>query len=356
MSVFSYKQRNNIVLGIIFILAGIILYALRPIAGSLLSTIVMYTIFRPVYLHLINKWRWRPSLSALSIILSSFAIIVVPFLTLSLMVIDKIAEFQKDPMRIKVLINKLNDYVGNTLHQPDLIEKGTQKLGTFASDLFPSIVGGAAGIVLGLLVMYFLLYFMFTQHESFESSLIKYAPFREQNAVRFADELKNTTYSNVLGQGVIAVIQGALVSIGFYIFGIKDPIFWGVISTFLSFLPLVGAPVVFIPAAVIELVNGHTFQGWGLLLWGLILITNIDNVIRFLLAKRIGNIHPIITVIGVLIGIPLFGILGLVFGPILLSYFILAIRIYETSKLAEERLDRIKLAEEDQISENRKTP
>lgn len=302
----------------------------------------MYTIFRPAYMHLIENWNWKKWAAATSIILLSLVIIVLPFMALSIMVIDKIDEFKKDPIRIKVIIDKIDDFLGSKFNQPNLIENGIQKANNLASELFPSILGGAADILVGIVVMYFLLYFMFVQYKEFEAGLLKYAPFREQNAAKFANELKTTTFSNVLGQGFIALVQGALLSIGFFIFGLSDPIFWGVIATFLSFLPLVGAPLVFIPAAIIEFTNGDQTAGWGILLWGLIFITNIDNVIRFIIAKKVADTHPIITIIGVIIGIPMFGILGLVFGPLLISYFILTIRIYETSKLASERLEKIK--------------
>ncbi len=347
MSIYSYKQRNTIVLAILILLGCFVIYSLRTIAGSILSTIVLYTILRPVYLHLINRWNLKKWLAAVLIIISSLIVIVVPFLTLSFMVIKKVSEFNRDPMKIKVIISQIDDFVGSRFNQPDLVDKGIQKATDFAGELFPSVLGGAANIFLGLVVMYFLLYFMFVQMESFEKGLLKYAPFREQNALKFATELRNTTYSNVLGQGFIAIVQGALVSLMFFIFGINDPIFWGVIATFLSFLPVVGAPIIFVPAAIIELANGNATSGWGILLVGFIVITNIDNVIRLMIAKKVSDTHPIITVIGVLIGIPIFGIMGLVFGPILLSYFILTIRIYETSKLASERLEKIKLEEDE---------
>jgi predicted PurR-regulated permease PerM len=352
MAAFNYKQRNNIVLIILIVLGCAILYSLRTIAGSLLSTVVMYTILRPVYLHLVEQWRWRKMAAAGAIIVSSFIVIVLPFLTLSLMVINKIADFKRDAIRIHVLAARLDDFLTKKFDQPDLLDNVMLKGKALMSDLFPTILGGAAEIVLGITIVYFLLYFMFTQMEEFENGLLKYSPFREQNALRFATELKNTTYSNVLGQGFIAFVQGALVSIGFFMFGFPDAIFWGVIATFLSFMPVVGAPVVFIPAGVIAILNGDTFNGVGLLLWGFILIINIDNVIRFIIAKRVADTHPIITVIGVVIGIPVFGIMGLVFGPLLLSYFILTVRIYETSKMASERLEKIKISEEKNLSEN----
>ncbi len=307
----------------------------------------MYTIFRPIFIFLTDKKRLSRVFSASIIIIGSFLIIILPILILGSLVLNKIKEFHDDKYQIKLLVKKLDYFAGNSLYQPDLIDHAMQKASVYFGELFPSLLTGAANIVIGTLIMYFLLYFMFVKREDFEKGLLRYSPFRQQNALKFATELKNITYANVLGQGLIAVVQGALVSIGFFIFGIADPIFWGVISTFLSFLPVIGSPVVFIPAAIIELLNGNNFAGIGMLLWGLILIINIDNVIRFLLAKRIGNTHPIITIIGVIIGIPVFGIMGLVYGPLLLSYFILTIRIYETSRLATERLERIRSAEEE---------
>lgn len=348
MSIYSYKQRNTIVLAILIILGCFILYSLRTIAGTLLSTIVLYTIFVPVFSFLVEKWNIKRWLAASLIIILSFVIIVFPFLTLSLMVIDKVSEFQEDPIRIKNLVEQIDTFIGSKINQPDLFDKLMVKMNSLAEELFPSVLTGAVNIILGLLIMYFLLYFMLVQKREFENGLLKYAPFREQNALKFAKELKMTTYSNVLGQGFIALVQGALVSIGFFMCDIRDPIFWGLISTFLSFLPVVGAPVVFVPAALIELANGHTTSGWGLLIWGFVVIINIDNVIRLIIAKNVSDTHPIITVVGVIIGIPIFGILGLVFGPLLLSYFILTIKIYETSKLASERLEKLRLHEDDQ--------
>jgi len=199
----------------------------------------------------------------------------------------------------------------------------------------------AASIILTLLVLYFLLYFMLTQRNTFEAGLLKYAPFREQHALKFATAMRNATYSNVLGQGIIAITQGTLLALGFYAFGVPDPLFWGVIGSFMSFLPVVGAPTLCIPAGIIFIADDHTIKGILIMAYGLLFIGNVDNVLRVLINKRVGNTHPIISVIGVFIGLPLFGILGLVFGPVLLSYFLLLVEIYETNRLAADRLERI---------------
>src|SRR5690606_3220455 len=135
-----------------------------------------------------------------------------------------------------------------------------------------------------------------------------FAPFREENALRFGRELRNITYSNILGQGLIAIIQGSLVSLGYWFFGFSDPIFWGVICTILSFIPVLGPPSVFVPACLIAISQGYTYGDVGMLIYGFVVVTTIDNILRLIIAKRVGDIHPLITIVGVIIGIPVFGI------------------------------------------------
>jgi predicted PurR-regulated permease PerM len=342
MSVFNYKQRNNIVLGGIVILGCFLVYALSGLFSSILGAIVLFTIFRPVYLFFVEKKHWNKTAVALLIMLTSLIVIIIPLLSLSILVVNKIAGMNLHSFDLQGWISKIDDYTGYHFNQPHLAESTLQKLGTYATDLFPSILGSAASIFVTLLVLYFLLYFMFVQIHEFEAALLKYAPFREQHALKFAVALRTSTYSNVLGQGIIAVTQGILLANGFWIFGIPDPIFWGVIGAFISFLPVVGAPTLSIPAGIWLLAQGHTVKGILELAYGLLFIGNVDNFLRMIINKRIANTHPLISIIGVFIGLPLFGILGLVFGPLLLSYFLLLLEIYETNRMAADRLERIR--------------
>jgi predicted PurR-regulated permease PerM len=273
---------------------------------------------------------------------TSLVLIIIPLMSLSIMVVSKIGGINRNSFDIQAWITKIDDYAGYNFNQPHFAENTMQKLGTFATDLFPSILGSAANIIITLMVMYFLLYFMFVQLREFESGLLKYAPFREQHALKFAVALRNSTYSNVLGQGIIALVQGFLLANGFLFFGIPDPVFWGVIGAFISFLPVVGAPTLTIPASIILFAQGHTVKGIFLLAYGLLFIGNVDSFLRMLINRRVANTHPLITIIGVFIGIPLFGITGLVFGPLLLSYFLLLLEIYETNRMAADRLERIR--------------
>ncbi len=232
MSVFNYKQQNNIILTGIIILGCFLVFALSSLFSSILGAIVLFTIFRPVYLHFVEKKGWNKTLVAMVIILTSLIVIIIPLMSLSIMVVDKISGISRSSFNLQEWVEKIDDYAGYHFNQPKIAENTLQKLGAYATEIFPSILGSAASIFITLIVMYFLLYFMFTQIRAFETALLKYAPFREQHAVKFAIALRNSTYSNVLGQGIIALTQGILLANGFWIFGIPDPIFWGVIGIF----------------------------------------------------------------------------------------------------------------------------
>jgi predicted PurR-regulated permease PerM len=342
MPVLSHQQRNNIILVSIIVLGCFLLYALSAIFSAILGAIVMYVMFRPLYLNITERRGWNKGLSALVIIVLSLFAIVIPFLLLSIMVINKIISFKSSTLPIESWVDKIDMYTSEYMNQPRFAEDTLHKLGTYAADLFPSLLGSAASIILTLLVMYFILYFMLAELREFEAGLLRYAPFSEQHALKFAMALRNATYSNVLGQGIISLVQGVLLANGFWIVGIPDAIFWGVIATFISFLPVVGAPTLSIPAGIYLMLLGHTWAGIGIMAYGLLFIGNLDHVLRMVINKRIANTHPIISIIGVFIGIPLFGILGLVFGPVLLSYFILMTEIYQTNRLAADRLERIR--------------
>ncbi|HZH54277.1 MAG TPA: AI-2E family transporter [Sphingobacteriaceae bacterium] len=331
-SVFNLKERNVITLIILIILSCILVYAVRGIVGAILGTFVMYTLFRPMNIWLVDRWRWRRPLAAVVIIIISFLIIVMPLLGIGTMLTRKLMQLLENPEWINNVVATIDEFAGDKLGQPDLIQEQLEKSATYLGGVLTSLLSGAASLFLDITVMYFLLYFMFCHYRSFERGLLRYSPFEVENAVLFGHELRNITYSNVLGQTFIAVIQGATLALGFWIFGFNEPIFWGVICAVLAFIPLLGPPLIFVPAAILALTQGDNVAGIGLLVYGFVVVINIDNVLRLIIAKRVGDIHPIITVVGVIIGIPLFGVMGLVYGPLLLAYFLITVKLYEQGK------------------------
>ena len=340
-AVFSQKERNKIILIIVIVLGLFLAYAIKGIVGAVLGTMVMYTLFRNLNIYFIEKLRWPHAISSIVIIIFSLFVIVLPFVGIGTMLINKAGELQKNSEWITNITNAVNNFAGDKFGKPDLIQEQLEASSAYFGKLLTTLLGGAANLFLEITVMYFILYFLFVNYKAFENSVLNYLPFDDEEAVVFAEELKNITYSNIIGQTVIAIVQGACLSFGFWIFGASDPIFWGVICAILSFIPLLGPPLIFVPASIILMTQGASWQGVGLLVYGFGLVINIDNVLRFIIAKKVGDIHPIITVVGVIIGLPLFGLMGLVYGPLLLAYFLIAVRIYKSNKRLELKKNQL---------------
>ncbi len=330
MPLYNTIQRKNLFFALILILGVFLLYSLKGTFTAILGAVILYTLFKPMFIWLTERHRIRKSIGGAIIILLSFLMIILPLLLLMYMLFSKIILFQKDPSGIAAIVNKINAYSGANFGKLDLIQKGLENISDWALGSFTSVINESFNLFIMLTILYFLLYFMLVSHREFENTLIKYLPFSPEQSKRFSKELKNVTYSNVLGQSLIAVCQGLIVGIGFEIFSIPDPFFWSIISIFVCFLPVVGAPIILIPAGIIELAYGHTVAGVGIMIWGLALVVVVDNFLRSYISKKIAHTHPLITIIGVVIGVPIFGLLGLVIGPLLLSYFILLVMMYET--------------------------
>ncbi|MBK6731972.1 MAG: AI-2E family transporter [Bacteroidetes bacterium] len=339
LSITALKQRNILILIIIIFIGIFIALELVGILGGLLGAIIIYVIFRPLNIYLQEKRKWNKGLSTALILFLSFVCIIIPIFFLIKLISNRVIFYINNPEITEEILKNIDRFATEKLNEPDLINETITNLKAGAAALFGSIVNGAANTFVQILVMYFTLYFTMKNFRQFENGLVHYLPFIKSNSVRIGNELRNMTYSNILGQGLIAIIQGTLLGIGFLIFGIPEPVFWGVIGTFLSMIPMFGAPLIFIPAGLIELSNGNSIAGIGIIVYGYLIVTTIDNFIRMAIGRKIANTHPLITIIGVVIGIPLFGILGILYGPLMLSLFIILINIYTSNKVEIEKLE-----------------
>jgi len=170
-----------------------------------------------------------------------------------------------------------------------------------------------------------------------EKTMFEYLPVDNVLLKRFTTELQMQTFSNAIGAPLLALVQGLIAALGYWIFGIDEPFFWGLMTGFFSFLPVVGTAAIWVPAAVFQYSAGYQWQGVAIFLYGLFVIGLLDNVLRFIFQKRFAGVHPLVTVIGVLAGISLFGIPGIIFGPLLISYFLLLMKILNEEFLAPSK-------------------
>ena len=152
---------------------------------------------------------------------------------------------------------------------------------------------------------------------------------KKENVKLVGNEMKAMVRSNALGIPLVAIAQGIVALIGFLIFGVQDPFFWFVIVTIGSMIPFVGTALGIIPVFILEISTGNTFTAWAILIYGFTVVGATDNIIRIYVLKKLDNVHPLITLIGVIVGVPLFGFIGLIFGPLMISLFLVLIKIYQ---------------------------
>ncbi|HOY94560.1 MAG TPA: AI-2E family transporter [Catalimonadaceae bacterium] len=328
-NIYTKKQRQTLLIASILLLLFFILFGLRDYLSALFGSVILYVLFLPMYRYLVEVKKWKPSLTSILIIVLSFVVIVLPFLFLSVLLTDKILYYTSHYQEILVWVKKMEEFSGFSLKDKETITSIASNLGSFLSNLFPQLVTGALDVFIILGLLYFVMYYLQVYNRSLNEHVYKYLPFASPTIKALTEELKASVNANVLGLGIISLVQATLVGISFWIFGVPDAIFWGLISFFAAFIPVLGTPLVWVPGGIYLISNNETGKGVGLLIVGAVVIMNIDNILRLYIAKKMGDTHPLITILGVILGLPLFGILGLVIGPLMISYLILLIKVYE---------------------------
>jgi predicted PurR-regulated permease PerM len=205
------------------------------------------------------------------------------------------------------------------------------------------VLGVTVNTLTIIATLYFILFFMLVNGRRMEEALYEYIPLKDGNVELIGKEVKTMVISNTIAIPLIALIQGVVGLVGYLIIGIKEPWLWFVATSIAAMMPVVGAALIYVPLTIMLFAQGENGRGIAMAVWGLGLIGLVDNLFRFLLNKKLGNIHPLITIFGVIVGIQLFGFIGLIFGPLLISMFILLLRIYSSEFIVKKReMNRVK--------------
>lgn len=315
-------------LAIIILFAIFLLYSLVQFLTAFLAAIMFYVLSKSPVEWLIKKKRWSKPMAALLVIVVSFFIILLPISLLATMLYSKIISVTGNTQMIIGPLKDLDAYLQAHFHFTLLSSKNIDQLTAWLTNFISSALNQGLNLVSDISMMYFFLYFLIVNINRMEAAVIFYLPFKRSKIKMFGHELKAQTLSNAVGIPLIAVVQGLVIYISFLIAGMNEAGFWAVITGFSSIVPVVGTALVWVPVAIYLMATGHTWQGIFILAWGSIVLSVVDNFVRFALAKRMADVHPIVTVLGVIIGLHYFGITGLIFGPLLISYFIILLKIY----------------------------
>ena len=325
---FNNRLRQIVLLVIIILLAILLLKQLYIFLPGFLGALTLYILMRDIYFNLTIKRKWNKTITALLFIITSLVVIALPLYFSFQLLSEKVSAVLRDPLELmkdaKIVGQKIYDLTGVQLITDENIITFQKK----SAAIIPGILNSSANLLSNFAIMFFLLYFLLKSGRQVEKFLDKFIPLKEENVELLSNETKNMIKANAIGIPVLAIIQGIVATIGYWIFGIQDFGLWGFLTGVFSMVPIVGTAIIWLPLTAYLYSIGQEGHATGLLIYSAVLITNIDYIARLTILKRFMDVHPLVTVFGVIIGIGLFGFWGVIFGPLLISYFIILIKIY----------------------------
>ena len=327
--------RQIFVLVIILIMGGLIFRELLPYFSGILGAITIYVLMRGWMLKLVRKG-WKPSLAAALLCVISFVGILLPILGVVLLLGNKIGNAVQNSERVMTALKTQIASWEQQLGYDVASQIDVSAISSWLSSNLQSFAGSTFNMFIAVGLMYFILYYLFTDRRMIKNSVGELIPVSKTNLKLIGKEILAMVRSNAIGIPLVAIVQGIVALIGFLIFGVQDPLFWFVIVTIGSMIPFVGTLIGIIPVFILELSTGNSFSAWGILIYGLVVVGSADNIIRLMVMKKLDNVHPLITLIGVIVGVPLFGFIGLIFGPLLISLFLVLLGIYRKEYSKDE--------------------
>jgi predicted PurR-regulated permease PerM len=324
----DYKINRYIFLAIILLFAIMLLMSMMEFFTAFLGAVIFYVLSKPTMYYLTRKRGWKKSSASTLVIIISFFIILLPLLFVAKMLYEEANMIASNPQTIIQPLKDLDNNINQRFHISLLSGDSMAKIQAFATSTVSMLLNTGLNFFSSITMMYFFLYFLLMNTNRLEASIVFYLPFKRSMIEIFGKELVAQTFSNAVAIPLISLIHGLLAFAAYSITGLNQAGFWAVMTGFASIIPIVGTGLIWVPAAIYMFATSHSWQGFFILGWGLIVIGLSDNIIRFLLAKKMADVHPIVTVLGVIMGLKYFGITGLIFGPLMISYFIILLKIY----------------------------
>ena len=303
-----------------------------------LAAILTYALF-PVF-DFIDGRLHRPGISSAISILIALLLMVLPafFLVSELVQQMSGAYTNLQEETLQRAADYLSGLTGNRLDFQAMLTSSIEQIRRSIVGLAPDILGSITEVALGLFIMFFVMFYGFREGALFIGRVRDLLPLDPTLKESLFYEMRTITQAVLYGQVMTALIQGTLGSLGLLIFGISNWLFWGAIMTIMAFLPVLGTPVIWIPAGVGQILDGNTGRGIGLLVYSSIVVLNIDNFVRPKLVSSQTKVHPLLILIGVLGGLKIFGFIGMLLGPLILALLVALIRFYEQAYLGTTKV------------------
>jgi predicted PurR-regulated permease PerM len=311
---------------LIFLLGIGLAWTLMPFATGLIGGLVLYVVFAPVHGWLTRR-RMPRAVAALLVVILALILIVTPVVTFAGVVASQAQDIASGVIRGPLLSRLSTLTIGPYELGPKLAGMGEQVVTWIGTSAF-GLIGTATVMGLNLSIALFITYYLLLTGPDVWSAVRPYIPFSPASADLLRDRFRDVTTSTVIGTGLTALVQAVIVGFGFWATGLSNALFWGVVTAVFAVLPIVGSGLIWGPGALSLFLSGRYGGAIALALIGVVVVGNVDLLIRPAVFRRYAQIHPLVTLVGAIGGVGYFGLLGILIGPLAISYFFELIRIY----------------------------
>lgn len=328
MASFSNRLRQLLLLCVLLALGILLIKELYLFFPGFLGAVTLYILSRKPYHKLVTDRNWNRNGAATLFLFAFLLIFGIPtYLTIQL-ISPKINAVFSHTQELMQGIRSVSEQMREWTGQEILTDENLKALQDRIAGFIPSFLNTTAIVISNVAMLLFVYFFMLTNGERMEKTVIDFLPLKDENIDILAKETVNMVRANAIGIPLISLIQGVFSMVGYWMFGVNDFVLWGFLTGVFAFFPIVGTTIIWLPIVIFLFSKGETANGVWLTVWSLLITGNVDYLARVTLMKKLGNVHPLITVLGVIVGLQLFGFWGFIFGPLLISYFLLLFKIY----------------------------
>ncbi|HWN07967.1 MAG TPA: AI-2E family transporter [Pyrinomonadaceae bacterium] len=320
----------------------------KPFAAVLAWATVLVIVFYPVHRRLVRK-TGRPALSALISCVLVILTILVPVVLVTIAVLREFSgAMQSLQANLVLFLDPNSPLIGRPLQwlnrivdveqlrSPEQLLEWLKGMSGPIAGRTLGFLGGAIGIVVQMVFVIFTMYYLFRDGDRIFTVIRDALPLEQNQAEAILERTRDVVGASVYGLFSIAIIQGVLGGVAFWILGLPSAIVWCVVMIFLSMVPMLGAFLVWVPAAIYLFATGHYVKGIFLVLWGTLVIGMIDNFLRPKLVGGRTKLHELLIFFAVLGGLQVFGVLGIVLGPVVLAITLALIDVFRAAERAAE--------------------
>ena len=313
-----------------FLLVSVISVILAwPFISSIFGAVVLAYLFHPVYEFIFRRIK-NETLCALIVSLLVLVVLFVPLLFVANTLFKETSNFFFAVRDIKFdeISTRLSTLFGENLDVSSLLKDVLNRLSVVLLQTVDNFILNLPQKILSGFVMFFVMFYFLKDGKRILFSVKEALPLKRKYKEDIAKKFNETIYATMYGLVSTAIIQGIIGTIGLWIFDVPSPILWGIVMIIAAMIPFVGAAFVWLPASLLKLSAGNTTEGFGLLLYGLFIVSTIDNILRPKIIGRRSKVHPALVLVGALGGIKLFGLIGIVIGPLVLAILTVFFDLY----------------------------